>query len=121
MVGPKKSKELIDDYGIFTVNQLKEFAAKDEVKNEGILSVSLRLGLKYFDHMQQKIARDEVTAIVNYVTNEVPVALLGLDVAIIKEVTTTACGSYRRGVKGVCSDVDLVIKFPVPEKPLTSI
>lgn len=70
--------------------------------NEGQidLTAAQRLGVEYYNHFQQRIPRDEVTQIGNYILN----VAYSVDANNIGEVV----GSYRRG-KPTSGDVDILI------------
>ena len=91
-IGPKKAQELIEK-GITSIEDLK--------KNEKLLNPTQRIGLKYFEEINQPIPRTEIekyktlfTKIFNESTPE------GSSFEIV--------GSYRRGAKN-SGDIDIII------------
>ena len=91
-VGPKKAKQLIEQ-GITTIDQLKE--------NEGKLNDTQKIGLKYYEPLQQRIPRDEIVEFEKVFEK------------IFKEVTPKGSkfeivGSYRREAKN-SGDIDVII------------
>jgi len=91
-VGPKKAKQLIEQ-GITTIDQLKE--------NEGKLNDTQKIGLKYYEPLQQRIPRDEIVEFEKVFEK------------IFKEVTPKdskfeIVGSYRREAKN-SGDIDVII------------
>ena len=91
-VGPKKAKQLIEQ-GITTIDQLKE--------NEGKLNDTQKIGLKYYEPLQQRIPRDEIVEFEKVFEK------------VFKEVTPKGSkfeivGSYRREAKN-SGDIDVII------------
>jgi len=91
-VGPKKAKQLIDE-GITTIDQLKE--------NEGKLNDTQKIGLKYYEPLQERIPRDEIVEFEKVFDK------------VFKEVTPNGSkfeivGSYRRQAKN-SGDIDVII------------
>lgn len=91
-VGPKKAKQLIEE-GITTIDQLKE--------NEGKLNDTQKIGLKYYEPLQQRIPRDEIIEFEKVFDK------------VFKEVTPNGSkfeivGSYRRQAKN-SGDIDVII------------
>eukprot|EP01129_Flabellula_baltica_P008144 TRINITY_DN3207_c0_g1_i1.p1 TRINITY_DN3207_c0_g1~~TRINITY_DN3207_c0_g1_i1.p1 ORF type:complete len:367 (-),score=76.07 TRINITY_DN3207_c0_g1_i1:9-1109(-) len=105
-IGPKKAQELVYDMNIKTVEALKE-----AVKNGTVsLTHHALLGLKYYEDMQLRIPRDEISEIVKVVKEEVK--------KLDDKIVVKCCGSYRRGA-ATCGDIDLLLthpKFTLEEK-----
>ena len=94
-VGPAKAKELVKK-GITTLEQLRE--NKDE------LNTSQKLGLQYYDDLEQRIPRAEIQAFEKIFKEQFKFGKSaeadGADFKIV--------GSYRRGVKS-SGDIDVII------------
>lgn len=91
-IGPKKAKELIEK-GITSIDELK--------KNEDLLNENMKIGLKYFDDIEQRIPREEIDEYkkeLNDIFNKI--APKGSHFEIV--------GSYRRGMK-TSGDIDIII------------
>ena len=91
-VGPKKAKHLINN-GITSIEQLKE--------NESSLNDTQKIGLKYFEPLQQRIPRDEIKEfekVFQKVFNEVTPSNSKFEIV----------GSYRREAKN-SGDIDVII------------
>jgi len=91
-VGPKKAKQLVDD-GITTLSQLKE--------NESKLNDTQKIGLQYYQPLQQRIPRDEIEKFAQAFDT------------IFKEVSPGGSkyeivGSYRREAQN-SGDIDVII------------
>ena len=91
-IGPKKAKELVAA-GIKNIDDLKE--------NQNLLNDSQKIGVKYFEDIQKRIPRDEITAFAKtfetiFNKNAPP----GSKFEIV--------GSYRRGHK-TSGDIDIII------------
>ena len=91
-VGPKKAKQLVDD-GITTLTQLKE--------NETKLNDTQKIGLQYYEPLQQRIPRDEIEEFAKV-----------FDI-VFKEVAPDGSkyeivGSYRRQAQ-TSGDIDVII------------
>ena len=94
-IGPKKAAELVKENKIFTIEQLR--------KHQNLLNNQQKIGLKYFEHINKRIPREQCTAIGEIVKKE----LNSIDKNIIMDI----CGSYRRGKKD-CGDVDILLTHP---------
>lgn len=93
-IGPKKAKELIEKE-ITTIEQLRE--------NQDKLNNNQKLGLQYYEDIQQRIPRSEIvlfdeelSKVFNSIKEEVP----GSKFEIV--------GSYRRGAQN-SGDIDVII------------
>jgi DNA polymerase beta len=98
-IGPKLAKKLVNEEKIKSVEQLRQAFSKKKVK----LTNQQEIGLKYFDEMEQKIPRDELTKFEEIIFDMIN----QVDANIIK----TICGSYRRGLDK-SGDIDLLITQP---------
>nr|QBK94046.1 MAG: DNA polymerase family X [Pithovirus LCPAC406] len=83
-VGPKKAKQWIDQ-GYKTLGDLKEVE----------MTHAQKLGYMYVDDLNEKIPRDEIRIIEEYIKNRIPEAVV--------------CGSYRRGAQ-MSGDIDVLVK-----------
>ena len=98
-IGREKAIELIDQYNIMNVKDLK-----DAVKNKQIdLPDNILIGLKYYGIYQQKISRTEMLEYEIKLNN----ILLSLDPTLIGII----CGSYRR-LSMESNDIDFLIFDP---------
>ncbi|XP_004298590.1 PREDICTED: DNA polymerase lambda-like [Fragaria vesca subsp. vesca] len=75
----------------------------DDLKNEESLSSSQKLGLKYFDDINQRIPRNEAQEMEHLLQKAGEDVLPGVDIV--------CGGSYRRG-KASCGDLDIIITHP---------
>jgi DNA polymerase/3'-5' exonuclease PolX len=100
-VGPQAAQKLYAA-GIRSVADLRK-------KPELLLPLQ-QVGLKYYEDFNERMPRDEATAISNIVYNAA-YELFGKDTIIIE-----TCGSYRRG-KQSCGDVDILLTRK-DEKPI---
>lgn len=94
-IGPAKAKQLVDEHGIKSIDDLK---ARTELLNE-----KQKLGLKYWEHFEARIPRLEMEkhdAFVKKFIHQV-------DADYHVELT----GSYRRGEKD-SGDIDVLITHP---------
>ena len=91
-VGPKKAKEFISK-GIVTLEDLR--------KNEDLLTDGMKIGLKYYDDIEERIPRSEIDEY-NKVLSDVfeKTTPPGSEFQIV--------GSYRRGAK-TSGDIDMII------------
>ncbi len=83
-VGPKKAKQWIKE-GYKTMDDLKDVA----------MTHSQHLGYIHVDDLNEKIPRDEIVIIEEYIKKRIPDAVV--------------CGSYRRGAK-MSGDVDVLVR-----------
>lgn len=94
-VGCKKAQELYSK-GYRTIDDIE----KNEMIN---LTEQQRIGVKYYNDINQKMSREEASEIEKFVEKAAK--------SISNDVIVTACGSYRRG-KSMCGDVDILITTP---------
>ena len=103
----KSIKELTSVHGI-GIKQANEFYAQgirginDLKKIKDTLPSTIQKGLKYYDDIQIKIPREEITELFKLIEEELYQIL---DKSILK---TEVVGSYRRGKK-LCGDMDVII------------
>lgn len=83
-VGPKKAKQWIEE-GYKTLNDLKDVE----------MTKAQQLGYMYVDDLNEKIPRDEIRTIEEYIKDRIPEAVV--------------CGSYRRGAQ-MSGDIDVLVK-----------
>ena len=91
-VGPSTAQKLYSN-GVRSIEELHQ--RKDELLND-----QQKIGLKYFDELQERIPRIEVDGIKSIVTTIVREYSSEMDIEV--------CGSYRRG-KQTCGDVDILM------------
>ena len=91
-VGPVKAKKLIEA-GILTIDDLRAASAADET----LLHDCQKAGLKYFDSLQERIPRAEMTKHEAF-----------LRTYLCPEWDITVVGSYRRGAAN-SGDIDVLI------------
>ena len=98
-IGHTKAYELITKYNIKSIEQLKK------AYNDGIIELNnvILTGLKYHGVYQEKIPRDEVEKINEYLNNKAK--------EINKDLNITICGSFRR-LKPTSNDIDVLITHP---------
>jgi len=98
-IGPIKAKELVEKYGIKNIEELRE-------RQEEVLNVVQKIGLKYYEDIEQKIPRaeiDEYNNIFAVVFNSVREDDSAYEIV----------GSYRRKVQQ-SNDIDVIITSQNP-------
>lgn len=95
-IGDATATSLREMYNIKTPEQLINAYNSGKIE----LNHTIKLGLKYYKVYKQKIPRDEVKQIEEYLSR--------VSAAIMKEARLTLCGSYRRG-KAYSNDIDCLI------------
>ncbi|KAJ9448047.1 hypothetical protein DIPPA_01172 [Diplonema papillatum] len=95
-VGPATASKLYHQKSISTIAELQRQSAADPT----LLNSQQKIGLRYYDELQERIPRLEAAHIKKVVTD---VAL-----ALNPNLHVEVCGSYRRG-KPTCGDVDILI------------
>lgn len=96
-IGPAKAKTLFQDHNISTIQQLRDAI----IDNPTIINSKQQIGLKYCEHLSQRIPRDEMD---QWNT------LLGsiLEQLGVQSQNYTLVGSYRRNSQS-CGDIDLYV------------
>lgn len=89
-IGPTTAKKLIDKHKIYTVKQLK-----NAPKN--LLTSKQQLSLKFYDDLQKRIPRSEITKFISSLRSVLP-----------SKYVLEPAGSYRGGAKN-SGDIDLII------------
>jgi len=99
-IGPKVAMKLHDEYGISTINELKElvYGSSDKILNDKQL-----IGLSYFDDLQERIPRSEIT--------EFETIIKELAMKISPDIKLSINGSYRRGL-ATSGDIDVLVTSP---------
>jgi DNA polymerase beta len=96
-VGPVKAKELVSEYKMKSIDELRLAVKKDSK----LLNEKQKIGLKYYEDLLERIPRKEMDSHNKYITDK------------IKHVTTSkliSCivGSYRRKAES-SGDIDVLI------------
>jgi len=92
-IGPVKAKQLVSEYNIKTIEELRNLVEK----NPKILNDKQKIGLTYYEVLQERIPRDEMREHEKILKRQIP-STLKMDVV----------GSYRRG-KPDSGDIDVLI------------
>ncbi|XP_051756537.1 LOW QUALITY PROTEIN: DNA polymerase lambda [Ctenopharyngodon idella] len=79
------------------------FRTLEDIRTKAVLNHTLRIGLKHYDDLLERMPRSEANAI----EKKVKEAAHSVDTQLV----VMACGSYRRG-KTTCGDVDVLITHP---------
>ena len=95
-IGPVKAKQLVDEHGIRTIDDLKK-------RQLELLNDKQQMGLKYWEDFVQRIPRTEMDKHAAYIRE----VISGVDPRYIVELS----GSYRRGEKD-SGDIDVLITHP---------
>ena len=98
-VGYKKATELIEKHNITNLQQLKE-------KQNELLNEKQRIGLKYYNHLLQRIPKEEIDVHKKYITNIWRNDLNNIP----QDFTFEIVGSYRRNAKD-SGDIDILITY----------
>ena len=93
-IGPTKAMELYSS-GIKSIADLRH--------HPHLLNKNQKIGLKYFEDLEQKIPRDKVTRAFEKVKEVFSKLVHSID-----EYRMEVCGSYRRG-KATCGDIDIIL------------
>ncbi|XP_065202187.1 DNA polymerase lambda-like [Planococcus citri] len=72
----------------------------EDLETKGNLNQQQKIGLKYYNDIQEKIPREEVAEIVKIVTEAC--------MRVCPNLKVIPCGSFRRG-KQICGDVDVLV------------
>lgn len=95
-IGPKLSKKMVEKDGIKSVKQLKEAYKKGNID----LTHMQIIGLKYFDKLNAKIPRNEITKYYHLFEKTLHKEFPNIEVHM--------AGSYRRG-KETSGDIDMIL------------
>jgi DNA polymerase/3'-5' exonuclease PolX len=98
-VGQSRAKDWIQNYGILTIEQLKEQIQSEKIK----VTNQISLGLKYYEDMKHRIPRDEIDYIQEILSNVIP--------KVNNKLLFQICGSYRRN-HATSGDIDVLITHP---------
>jgi len=98
-IGPIKARELVDKENIKTIQDLRD-------KQESVLNVVQKIGLQYYEDIQERIPRKEIDEYNEVFKNTMK--LVG-DIHSTYEIV----GSYRRG-KSESGDIDVIITSDDP-------
>lgn len=94
-IGPKLSKILVDK-GITNIKQLEKAHKKGDIE----LTHMQQIGLKYFDTLNTKIPRNEITIYKNNIEKDLKQKFPDVEVHM--------AGSYRKG-KTLSGDIDIIL------------
>lgn len=94
-IGTSKALQLVEEHGIKSIEDLK---SRQELLNE-----KQKMGLKYWEHFEQRIPRAEMEKHKEFIVD----LIKGIDPLYIVELT----GSFRRGEKD-SGDIDVLITHP---------
>jgi DNA polymerase beta len=99
-IGPKMAMKLHEEHGITTINELKEvvYGSADKILNDKQL-----IGLSYFDDLQERIPRAEIT--------EFETIVKEMAFKISPDIKLSINGSYRRGL-ATSGDIDVLLTSP---------
>ena len=97
-VGPSKANQLTK-LGITTIEELKNHMNIDELLNNTQMK-----GLKYYDHILERIPREEIVEHESYIKGQLN--------SIDSSAELSVVGSYRRGASN-SGDIDVLIRSPV--------
>jgi DNA polymerase beta len=98
-VGPAKALQLMKNYNILTVEDLHQANSK----NPDLLNRVQKIGLKYYDDLQQPISRKEMDAHSKWLDG-----LLHTENPLFSDLISSLVGSYRREANQ-SSDIDLLL------------
>lgn len=95
-IGPVKASEFYSKFGIKSLSQLIKFYKQGKIE----LTDQMKLGIKYYDTLVEKIPRILIARLEIFVYSELQ--------KIDNEFISIGCGSYRRG-KPYSADVDILV------------
>lgn len=95
-IGESIAKKLVSKYGIISAEQLIDAYTKSVLPKGIKLNHHIEIGIKYFNDLQLRIPREEITCIEQIIRRIFP--FIQFDI----------CGSYRRLLPS-CGDIDLLI------------
>ena len=102
-IGEVKARELIEEYDIKSVKDLKDRHKRGEIE----LNEKIQIGLKYHGKFKGSIPRKEVDAIADQIEKTLK----------NNNLTVTFCGSYRRG-SSYPNDIDVLLcSLSLKEEP----
>jgi DNA polymerase beta len=93
-VGPVKAKDLVEKEKVKSIEDLRAKVAKDPK----LLNENQKIGLKYYEDINERIPRKEMTAHAAILMSALPASLEG-----------TIVGSYRRQAE-TSGDIDMLLK-----------
>lgn len=96
-IGPVKAKELVTQYGIKSVNELRNAVEKGKIS----VTHHTMIGLKYYEDFLERIPRKKVSKFEKKIRNI-------LTTKFGNDYIMTVTGSYRRG-KDTCGDIDILM------------
>ena len=99
-VGESLVKKLLKDYKITTVSEFFNLVKHNKIK----VSLTVELGIKYYNKLKFNIPRQEITKTLDYLNS----AISKIDDSIIIQI----CGSYRRQ-KLTSNDIDVLVTNPL--------
>ena len=103
-IGVKTALSFMERFGVNSLSDLRACLASGELtQGKHQLTHQMILGIRYFEDLQHRIPRDEITAIKNILEREVH--------ALDHEFRTEVCGSYRRGLP-TSGDIDFLVTHP---------
>ena len=104
-IGPTKAKQLFKD-GINSVEELKKRVSDGKIE----VTHHIKLGLDYYDDLQKRIPRNEITEMKGYINKYIK--------SVNSELIFEICGSYRRGLK-TSGDIDVLLTHPKYKKNIS--
>lgn len=103
-IGEVKAQQLITEYGITSVQQLREAYQQGRITvSKGQLNHHIAVGLEYYDDLKQRMPWSEADAIANIISDNIT--------AMDPELVVNVCGSYRRH-SPTCGDIDVLVSHP---------
>lgn len=97
-IGPYKADQLIDEFGITTIEELIDLA----IKSPYILTEAQKIGLQYYYDLQNRIPREEMFEHERF--------LREFFLHLVPEFQMTVVGSYRRGLES-SGDIDILLTY----------
>lgn len=98
-IGDQLARRLVLEKGITNVVELRDAVDRGDIK----VNYQVKLGLKYYESLQQKIPRAEITQTEKYLEKKASQVDRNLHLMI--------CGSYRRGQQ-ISGDIDVMLFHP---------
>ena len=102
-VGPVKAKELIEDFGVISIENLKEIIKL----YPNLLSNASKIGLNHYYDFKERIPREEMELHDMIIHDFLPKKNYSKDKFLEAEIA----GSYRRGLL-TSGDIDVLLKSP---------